>query len=79
MLRPHDREDTELDEVRLAPKRFQEAVILFVLETMVGNGFGGDAAGFKDGHGRALSPVCERRLGCDERLFERLGRLRHRQ
>ena len=36
---------------------------------MLGDGFGGDAAGFKDGHGRALSRVCKRRLACDERLL----------
>jgi len=34
---------------------------------MFGDGFGGDAAGFEDGHGGAISRVCKRRLVFDER------------
>src|SRR6478609_9639126 len=37
MLRPHDREDAELDKIRLSAKRFQDALIFFVGQAVVGN------------------------------------------
>ena len=47
MLRPHDREDAELDQVRLAAERVEDAVIFLVAEAMLGDDFGGDGGGFE--------------------------------
>ena len=51
MLRPHDREDAELDEVRLAAERFQDAVIFLGAEAVLGDDVGRDAGSFEDVHG----------------------------
>src|SRR3546814_19097350 len=42
MLGPHDREDTEFDEVRLAPDGVQDAIIFLGRTPVVGDDFGGD-------------------------------------
>jgi len=52
MLGPHDREDAELDEVRLAPNRVQDALIFLGRQAMVGNDLRGDDGG---GRGCGLS------------------------
>src|SRR3954451_3901755 len=55
MLRPHDGEDAELDEVRLPAQRLEDAVILLGAETMLGHHCGRDAGGFQDVHARPLA------------------------
>ena len=42
MLRPHDREDAEFDEIGFAPQRGEHAGIFVVGKAMVGNDLGGD-------------------------------------
>src|SRR4051812_7898301 len=55
MLRPHDRENAELDKVRLAAERFEDSAIFLVAEPVLGDHFGGDARSFEDVHGGAPS------------------------
>ena len=50
MFRPHDREDAELDEVRLAAEGVEDAVIFVGGETVLGDHLGGDAGSFEDVH-----------------------------
>src|SRR4030095_15423720 len=45
MLRPHHREDAELDQVRLAAERVEDAVILFRGKDLLGDYFWGAAGG----------------------------------
>ena len=52
MLRPHHREDAELDKVRLAAKRGQDALVFFGREAVLFDDFGGDGGCL--GHGREL-------------------------
>jgi hypothetical protein len=46
----------------------KNVLVLFRAEPVLCDDFRSDGGGFEDVHGRALSPVCERRLGCDERV-----------
>ena len=66
MLRPHDREDAELDEVRLAAQRVEDALIFFGGEAVLGDDFGRD----RIGHAAPLSGGYEPGLvatgGCGE-------------
>src|SRR6185312_13004733 len=55
MLRPHDREDAELDQVRLAAEGFQDPAIFFVAEPVLGDHFGSDAGGVEYVHAAAPS------------------------
>ena len=56
MLRPHDREDTQLGQVRRATHRVKDALILFRGKAVFGDDFGRDL-----GHARGLSgPRCIR-------------------
>jgi hypothetical protein len=48
MLRPHDREDAELDQVRLAAERVEDPVIFFGGKAVVGDDLGGDGGRFED-------------------------------
>jgi hypothetical protein len=73
MLRPHDREDAELDQVRLAPERLYDALIFFVGQAVFGDHGGGDLGGFEDVHGRRLSVVGEASLGRDRRPWSDSG------
>ncbi len=54
MLRPHYREDAELDHIGLAPQRMQDALVFLGAETMLLDGLGGDR-GWGVCHARALS------------------------
>ena len=60
MLRPHHRENAEFDEVGLAAERAQDAVVFLCAKAVLGNDFGGDAGGFKDGHGGPLATTRRR-------------------
>src|SRR6185369_15944263 len=52
MLRPHDREYAELDEVRLAAERLQDAAVFLVRKAVLGHDFGSDGGSFEDVHAR---------------------------
>ena len=54
MLGPHDREDAELDVVRLAAERVEDAGVLLFGQPVGGDDIGGDGYG-GGGHGRALA------------------------
>src|SRR6185437_15397668 len=66
MLRPHDREDAELDEVGLATERLQDAPIFLVAEPVLGDHFGGDAGGVEYVHARVISGGAGWGLGWNE-------------
>src|SRR6185312_7806825 len=66
MLRPHDREDAELDEVGLATERLQDAPIFLVAEAVLGDHFGGDAGGVEYVHARVISGGAGWGLGWNE-------------
>ena len=55
MLRPHHREDAELDEIGLATERFQDALIFLGREAVVGDDLGRDAGSFDNVHRGALA------------------------
>ena len=50
MLRPHDREDAQLDQVRLTPQGVQHALVFILGQPVLGNDFGSDF-----GHWRPLA------------------------
>src|SRR6185437_7895396 len=75
MLRPHDREDAELDEVGLATERLQDAPIFLVAEAVLGDRFGGDAGGVEYVHARVISGGAGWGLGWNEAPpFPRIAR-----
>src|SRR3954453_983352 len=55
MLRPHDREDAQLDQLWLPPQRLQDALIFLGRKTVLSNGFGRDAGRVQHFHARAPS------------------------
>jgi hypothetical protein len=57
------------------PSALQDAIIFLGRKAVIGDHLGRDAGSFENVHGRPLSPVCQRRLGCDERQAQPLGRL----
>src|SRR6185312_9064181 len=76
MLRPHDREDAELDEVGLATERLQDAPIFLVAEAVLGDRFGGDAGGVEYVHARVISGGAGWGLGWNEAPpFHRIARM----
>ena len=48
VLRPHDREEPQLGQVGLAPQQAHDAVVLFGLEVVLREDFGGDGHGAED-------------------------------
>ena len=63
MLRPHDREDAELDEVRLAAEGVEDAVIFVGREAVLGDHLGGDAGSFEDVHAARSSHLAVTPIG----------------
>src|SRR3546814_20827829 len=70
MLRPHDREDAELDEVRFAAERGQDALIFLRRKPVFGDDLGGDGGG---GLGHGSPCLRARALGQDPRILLWLG------
>jgi hypothetical protein len=70
MLGPHDRENAELDEVRLTAKRVQDSLIFVRAQPMLFDDLRSDTGSFDNVHARRLSGRGQLRLVSKERINE---------